>query len=344
MKLLAVISCIHCFTLIYSSGQYILSSSYFTKQGYVSDTTDLGVFAVHKLEIQSLVECALQCGTKLLCNAFDLCFLDGLYTCRFRSGQANLSNTTTQCELYGNTTNKNCHNGALLGAQGPCEINTDECENDPCLNGATCTNTPGSFNCTCDAGWTGIICNEDINKCLDNPCHNGGTCSNNAGSFTCTCTGRFTGALCNEVLPNIALGKPAKQSSTKSDYSAAYAVDGNRGTNVAVDKCAHTDDGDRNPWWSVDLQAVYSITSIRILNRGVDINGDWSYRLRDVTVTVGLTGSNVNTPCGFFAGPGTASQLVVIDCPTLPQGRYVKISKITEYLTLCEVDVFGVPV
>nr|XP_034316371.1 neurogenic locus notch homolog protein 2-like [Crassostrea gigas] len=240
--------------------------------------------------------------------------------------------------------NKNCHNGALLGAQGPCEINTDECENDPCLNGATCTNTPGSFNCTCDAGWTGIICNEDINKCLDNPCHNGGTCSNNAGSFTCTCTGRFTGALCNEVLPNIALGKPAKQSSTKSDYSAAYAVDGNRGTNVAVDKCAHTDDGDRNPWWSVDLQAVYSITSIRILNRGVDINGDWSYRLRDVTVTVGLTGSNVNTPCGFFAGPGTASQLVVIDCPTLPQGRYVKISKITEYLTLCEVDVFGVPV
>ncbi|XP_065936025.1 neurogenic locus notch homolog protein 1-like isoform X3 [Magallana gigas] len=344
MKLLAVISCIHCFTLIYSSGQYILSSSYFTKQGYVSDTTDIGVFAVHKLEIQSLVECALQCGTKLLCNAFDLCFLDGLYTCRFRSGQANLSNTTTQCELYENTTNKSCHNGALLGAQGPCEINTDECQNDPCLNGATCTNTPGSFNCTCDAGWTGIICNEDINECLDNPCHNGGTCSNNAGSFTCTCADGFTGALCNEVLPNIALGKPATQSSTLSHYNASYAVDGNRGTNILVHQCTFTAGGERNPWWRVDLQAAYNIKTVRILNRGIDQYGDISFRLQDVTVTVGLTESDINTPCGFFAGPGTASQLVVIDCPTSTKGRFVKISKITEFLTLCEVDVFGVPV
>nr|XP_034315969.1 EGF-like repeat and discoidin I-like domain-containing protein 3 [Crassostrea gigas] len=344
MKFLAVILCIHCLTLIYSSGQYLLSSSYFIKQGHVSETTDLGVFAVHKLEIPSIVECALQCGMKLLCNAFDLCTFDGYYTCRFRSGHANLSNTTTRCELFENTTSKNCHNGALLGAQGPCEINTDECQNDTCLNGATCTNIPGSFNCTCDAGWTGIICNEDINECLDNPCHNGGTCSNNAGSFTCTCADGFTGALCNEVLPNIALGKPAAQSSTKLHYNAAYAVDGNRGTDVGVDKCTVTDEGDSNPWWRVDLQAVYSITSVRILNRGIDKYGDLSYRLRDVTVTVGLTESDVNTPCGFFAGPGTASQLVVINCPTSTQGRYVKISKTTETLIFCEVDVFGVPV
>uniref|UniRef100_K1QK99 Uncharacterized protein n=1 Tax=Magallana gigas TaxID=29159 RepID=K1QK99_MAGGI len=68
---------------------------------------------------------------------------------------------------------------------------------------------------------------------------------------------------------------------------------------------------------------------------------DWSDRLRNVTVTVGLTESDLNTPCGFFAGPGTLSQLVVIACPTLPQGRFVKISKITEYLTLCEVEVLG---
>uniref|UniRef100_K1Q8Y3 Uncharacterized protein n=1 Tax=Magallana gigas TaxID=29159 RepID=K1Q8Y3_MAGGI len=71
---------------------------------------------------------------------------------------------------------------------------------------------------------------------------------------------------------------------------------------------------------------------------------DMSFRLQDVTVTVGLTESDVNTHCGFFAGPGTASQLVVIDCPTLPRGRFVQISQITEPLTLCEVDVFGVPV
>uniref|UniRef100_K1P8A6 Fucolectin-1 n=1 Tax=Magallana gigas TaxID=29159 RepID=K1P8A6_MAGGI len=145
---------------------------------------------------------------------------------------------------------------------------------------------------------------------------------------------------------NLALQRPAKQSSTHAwtgvVTSANLAVDGNNGTDFIVDKCSCTVGGDTNPWWLVDLQAVYSITSVRIFNRGMDEWGlDLSDRLRNVTVTVGLTESDVNTPCGFFAGPGTLSQLVVIDCPTLPQGRFVKISIITEYLTLCEVEVLG---
>lgn len=75
------------------------------------------------------------------------------------------------------------------------------------------------------------------------------------------------------VLPNIALGKPAEQSTTKLKYYATYAVDGNRGTNFVVGNCTNTDDGDTNPWWRVDLQSVYSITSVRILNRGIDKYG-----------------------------------------------------------------------
>ncbi|XP_052695212.1 sushi, nidogen and EGF-like domain-containing protein 1 [Crassostrea angulata] len=310
MNVFAASSYLLCFILMYSYGQLLPLTSDFIKQGYVSESMDEGVFAVHILEIKSLIECALRCGMNLLCNAVDFCFLDGLYTCRFRYGHANLSNTITQCEAYENTASKDCPDGLFLRAQGICKINTDECQNDPCLNGATCTNTPGSFNCTCDAGWTGIVC--------------------------------------DEVLPNIALRKPAKQSSTFSDhmnvYNAAYAVDGNRGTDVIDNKCTHTREGDSNPWWRVDLQAVYNITSVRILNRGINKYGDLAYRLQDVTVTVGLTESDVNTPCGFFAGPGTASQLVAIDCLTSPQGRFVKISKTTEFLTLCEVDVFGVSV
>eukprot|EP00105_Crassostrea_gigas_P041028 XP_019925176.1 PREDICTED: delta-like protein D [Crassostrea gigas] len=144
--------------------------------------------------------------------------------------------------------------------------NINECLDNPCQNGGTCSNSDGSFTCTCAGGFTGALCNEDINECLDNPCQNGKTCSNSDGSFTCTCAGGFTGALCNEVLPNIALGKSATQSTTNLDNNATYAVDGNRGTDHLVDKCTVTGDGDIYPWWMVDLQAVYSITSVRILN------------------------------------------------------------------------------
>nr|XP_019929678.1 uncharacterized protein LOC105345276 [Crassostrea gigas] len=163
-----------------------------------------------------------------------------------------------------------------------------------------------------------------------------------SGRLICQSNGEWKYDIVCTVLPNIASHKPAAQSSTQNKYNASYAVDGNRGTNVGVDKCAHTADGDMNPWWRVDLQDVYKVSSVRILNRGKDqYNTDLSHQLRNITVTVGLTESDVNTSCGVFAGPGTLSQLVVIDCPTLPWGRFVKISKTTEFLTLCEVDVFG---
>nr|XP_034315263.1 uncharacterized protein LOC117685102 [Crassostrea gigas] len=166
-----------------------------------------------------------------------------------------------------------------------------------------------------------------------------------SGRLICQSNGEWKYDIVCTDLPNIALLKPAEQSSTKLDYNASYAVDGNRGTEFGVDMCTVTADGDTRPWWRVDLKAVYSITSVRILNRGIDkYNTDLSFKLRDVTVTVGLTESDINTPCGVFAGPGTASQLVVIDCPISTQGRFVKVSKTTETLTLCEVDVFGVPV
>ena len=36
----------------------------------------------------------------------------------------------------------------------------DECLNMPCKNGATCNNKPGSYSCSCSAGWTGRDCDE----------------------------------------------------------------------------------------------------------------------------------------------------------------------------------------
>lgn len=65
---------------------------------------------------------------------------------------------------------------------------------------------------------------------------------------------------------------------------------------------------------------------------------DQSGRLHDVTITVENNEHQTQT-CGFFAGPGRLAELVIVECSPNSVGRYVRISKSSEFLTLCEVDV-----
>jgi hypothetical protein len=86
----------------------------------------------------------------------------------------------------------------------------DECTDPtlppPCSPDATCTNTPGSYTCTCNPGFTGdgVTCT-DIDECamgLDtcDPVH--ATCTNTPGSYTCACNVPYSGdgMTCTTVL------------------------------------------------------------------------------------------------------------------------------------------------
>ena len=67
---------------------------------------------------------------------------------------------------------------------------------------------------------------------------------------------------------NIAVGRPAYQSSTNLNYVAANAVDGSRNTDLYAGSCTHTKpDGTLYPWWSVDLQWRSKVTSVTLTNR-----------------------------------------------------------------------------
>ncbi|XP_067048025.1 uncharacterized protein [Acropora muricata] len=73
----------------------------------------------------------------------------------------------------------------------------DECTASPsaCHSDAQCSNTIGSYRCTCNPGHTGNgkTCS-DIDECsIANECHQNATCHNTKGSYNCTCNGGFKG-------------------------------------------------------------------------------------------------------------------------------------------------------
>ena len=60
---------------------------------------------------------------------------------------------------------------------------------------------------------------------------------------------------------NIALNKPARQSSTEYGGTASRAVDGNRNSDYYNESCAGTLYNE-SPWLIVDLQSTYSVREV----------------------------------------------------------------------------------
>ncbi len=59
-----------------------------------------------------------------------------------------------------------------------CFLDVDECteDTDDCHSNASCTNVPGSFNCTCYSGFRG----DGVENCtgkLEEHCSNGNSCA-----------------------------------------------------------------------------------------------------------------------------------------------------------------------
>ncbi|RRQ49956.1 hypothetical protein DZC72_05065 [Maribacter algicola] len=138
----------------------------------------------------------------------------------------------------------------------------------------------------------------------------------------------------NEV--NLALNKPAVQSSNDFGGDAAKAVDGNRSGLYSNGSVTHTATSN-NPWWRVDLGREYTINKINMYNRT-----DCCYeRLNGAKILVGNTPSNnpadyieVGTatadPSQFFTSVNTSGRYLMVYLP----GN-------NKILSLAEVEVFG---
>nr|XP_034980357.1 uncharacterized protein LOC118089697 [Zootoca vivipara] len=142
---------------------------------------------------------------------------------------------------------------------------------------------------------------------------------------------------------NLAKGRPTCQSSIlplEIIGTASKAVDGNcNGDWYKSGTCTHTQ-LDKEPWWHVDLGEQFAISAVVVKNRG-DCCGE---RLQGAEIRVGDSVADrgkSNHLCGTITDTSLGS-ISTLYCNWL-KGRYVSvhIPGRAEYLTLCEVEVYG---
>ncbi|XP_064600471.1 protein jagged-1-like isoform X2 [Liolophura sinensis] len=130
------------------------------------------------------------------CMMGSTCFnLPGDYFCHCRKGYAgkNCSQSKPLCQT------ETCQDiDSCLTFVGANETDGRFVSSKVCGQHGTCISEPGSrYHCSCDAGYTGSHCHDNINDCASEPCHNQGTCIDKVSSFQCLCTEGWEGPVCN---------------------------------------------------------------------------------------------------------------------------------------------------
>ncbi|XP_069491269.1 uncharacterized protein [Ambystoma mexicanum] len=140
---------------------------------------------------------------------------------------------------------------------------------------------------------------------------------------------------------NVALDGFAAQSSL--EYLAYRAIDGDLTPDFAHGSCSNTTYS-YSPWWMVDLWRPHKVSSVTVTSR-VDC---CAQSTKGVEIRIGnssLNGGTSNPRCTTITElrPG---EIGSFDCAWMDPGRYVTLLIPGRYdtLTLCEVQVFAVPV
>ncbi|XP_077968671.1 complement receptor type 1-like isoform X4 [Styela clava] len=90
-----------------------------------------------------------------------------------------------------------------------CDINIDDCNPNPCQNDGKCTDDVNDFSCQCEEGYQGKRCETKTDLCNPNPCRHVERCENRENDFYCVCIPGYTGKRC-EIDINDCLPDPCQ--------------------------------------------------------------------------------------------------------------------------------------
>ncbi|XP_068719980.1 uncharacterized protein [Montipora capricornis] len=122
----------------------------------------------------------------------------------------------------------------FLGDGNTCS-DINECVPNPCANGGSCVDGVNNYSCICPVGYTGDLCETDIDECVPNPCANGGSCVDGVYNYSCICQVGYTGDLCETDID---------ECSTNSHNCDINAVCSNtKGSYVCTCKSGYSGDG-----------------------------------------------------------------------------------------------------
>ncbi|XP_078667268.1 mucin-4-like [Branchiostoma floridae x Branchiostoma belcheri] len=149
-------------------------------------------------------------GFECSCKDYYVLTSDGK-SCEAAQSCSNDTACTQLCAVINVTEVCDCISGYTLAQDLQTCADIDECASnmthscDP-VNGA-CSNTPGSYNCSCKTGYQletngGSLC-EDIDECSTSNGGCGQVCENTPGTFSCSCNHGYTlgadGKACNDI-------------------------------------------------------------------------------------------------------------------------------------------------
>ena len=103
-----------------------------------------------------------------------------------------------------------------------CKEEINECleEGYPCQNSGACVDLIGIYECLCVEGFTGSLCQTNIDECEDVECENNGTCIDMVNGFRCECHGNYTGSYCESEISFVTFGIDINATTSVSNISA----------------------------------------------------------------------------------------------------------------------------